>query len=74
MSVTYHALLSEDQDRPGMLYFGEARMALLDIEADFWGGVARRGPRWAGGQLTTHELYGIAMQAQASVVGKPCRR
>ena len=37
MSVTYHALLSEDQNRSGMLYFGEAQMALLDIEADFWG-------------------------------------
>jgi len=37
MALTYRDFLSEDKDRAGVLYFGGARMALLDIEAGFWG-------------------------------------
>lgn len=37
MATATHDLLSEDKDRPGVLNFGGARMALLDIEAGFWG-------------------------------------
>jgi len=33
--MSHHTLLSEGG--PGVLYFGGARMALLDIEAGFWG-------------------------------------
>jgi signal transduction histidine kinase len=36
VSQTYRDLLSEDERCPGTLYFGGARMALLDIEAGFW--------------------------------------
>jgi signal transduction histidine kinase/predicted hydrocarbon binding protein len=35
MTETFHSLFSEE--RPGVLRFGGARMALLDIEAGFWG-------------------------------------
>ncbi|MGC9333851.1 MAG: GAF domain-containing protein [Anaerolineae bacterium] len=35
MTLTHKTLLT--QDRPGVLHFGGARMALLDIEAGFWG-------------------------------------
>ena len=35
MTLIHHPLLSEE--RPGILRFGGARMALLDIEASFWG-------------------------------------
>jgi signal transduction histidine kinase/predicted hydrocarbon binding protein len=37
MSLTHQDLLSTDERQPGLLYFGGARMALLDIEAGFWG-------------------------------------
>ena len=37
MPVTHRDFLSEDEQRPGVLYFGGARMALLDIESGFWG-------------------------------------
>jgi len=37
MSLTYRDFLSEDEHRLGVLYFGGARTALLDIEAGFWG-------------------------------------
>ncbi|MBC8449199.1 MAG: hypothetical protein H8D78_15745 [Chloroflexi bacterium] len=37
MPLTYRGFLSEDEQRPGVLYFGGARMALLDIEAGSWG-------------------------------------
>ena len=35
MTETYRSLLSEDQ--PGVLRFGGARMALLDVKDGFWG-------------------------------------
>jgi len=35
MTLFHHPLLSEE--RPGILRFGGARMALLDVEASFWG-------------------------------------
>ena len=35
MSLNYDAFLSEE--RPGVLCFGGTRMALLEIEAGFWG-------------------------------------
>jgi signal transduction histidine kinase/PAS domain-containing protein len=37
MSLTHHDLISTDERQPGVLYFGGARMALLDLEAGFWG-------------------------------------
>ena len=37
MPLTYRDFLSTAEQRPGVLYFGGARMALLDIEAGFWG-------------------------------------
>jgi PAS domain S-box-containing protein len=37
MSLTHDDLLSTDERHPGLLYFGGARMAILDIEAGFWG-------------------------------------
>ena len=36
MSDSYHDLLQQDTQHPGVLRFGGARMALLDIEAGFW--------------------------------------
>jgi hypothetical protein len=36
MLLTYRDLLPTDEQRPGVLYFGGVRMALLDIEAGFW--------------------------------------
>ena len=37
MEPTYQDFLTEDPHRPGVLRFGGARMALLDIEAGLWG-------------------------------------
>jgi PAS domain S-box-containing protein len=37
MSLTHDTLLSTDERHPGLLYFGGARMAMLDIEAGYWG-------------------------------------
>lgn len=37
MPLTYRDFLSADDRRAGVLYFGGARMALLDVEAGFWG-------------------------------------
>ena len=37
MPLTCQGLISTDERQPGLLYFGGARMALLDIEAAFWG-------------------------------------
>jgi len=36
MNDSYRDLLQQDEQRPGVLRFGGARMALLDIEAGFW--------------------------------------
>lgn len=36
MNNSYRDLLQQDAQRPGILRFGGARMALLDIEAGFW--------------------------------------
>ena len=44
-------------DGPGMLRFGGARMALLDIEAGFWG-LRREMEAWMGGNLTHSVLAG----------------
>jgi hypothetical protein len=37
MPLTCRGFLSEDEQRPGVLDFGGARMALLDLEPGFWG-------------------------------------
>lgn len=37
MSKTYRDFLRADKKRPGVLYFGGARMVLLDVEGGFWG-------------------------------------
>jgi len=71
MSPTYRDFLSEDEQRPGMLLFGGARMALLDIEAGFWG--LRRqmealvGPRLTDAMLQQSGANGGASFAQAFV-------
>ena len=36
VTVTHQDLLSRDDQNPGILMFGGARMALLDVEAGFW--------------------------------------
>jgi signal transduction histidine kinase/predicted hydrocarbon binding protein len=37
MSHIYRDSLCPDEHQPGVLYFGGARMAMLDIQAGFWG-------------------------------------
>ena len=65
MSVTYHALLSGDRDRPGLLRFGGARMCLLDIEAGFWG-LRRQMEALVGRQLTDSVLQQAGANGGAS--------
>lgn len=71
MSPTYRDFLSEDERHPGMLLFGGARMALLDIKAGFWG--LRRqmealvGPRLTDAMLQQSGANGGASFARAFV-------
>ena len=69
MSEAYRDFLSDDEHHPGVLYFGGARMALLDIEAGFW--ALRRqmealvGRRLANGVLQQAGANGGASFARA---------
>jgi signal transduction histidine kinase/PAS domain-containing protein len=61
MSQTYRDFLSEDAACPGTLYFGGARMALLDIESGFWA-LRRQMEALVGRRLTD----GVLQQAGAN--------
>jgi PAS domain S-box-containing protein len=65
MTTTYHDLLSEDKDRPGVLNYGGARMALLDIEAGFWG-LRRQMEALVGRRLTDAVLQQAGVNGGAS--------
>ncbi|MGD8794241.1 MAG: PAS domain-containing protein, partial [Anaerolineae bacterium] len=73
MTMTYDTLLA--QERPGVLHFGGARMALLDVEAGFW--ALRRqtealiGPRLAEGVLQQAGANGGASFARAFAGEEP---
>lgn len=63
MTEDYRAYLSEE--RPGILTFGGARMALLDIEAGFWG-LRRQLEALAGPKLTDAVLQQAGVNGGAS--------
>jgi PAS domain S-box-containing protein len=63
MVQDYTAYLSEE--RPGVLHFGGARMALLDIEAGFWG-LRRQLEALAGPKLTDAVLQQAGVNGGAS--------
>jgi len=65
MSPTFRDLISEDPHRPGVLRFGGARMALLDIEAGFWG-LRRQIEALAGPRLTDAVLQQAGADGGAS--------
>jgi signal transduction histidine kinase/predicted hydrocarbon binding protein len=65
MPHTYRDFLSEDESRPGRLYFGGARMALLDIEAGFWA-LRRQMEALAGRRLTDAVLQQAGANGGAS--------
>ena len=63
MSLNYDAFLSEE--RPGVLCFGGTRMALLDIEAGFWG-LRRQMEALVGRRLTDSVLQQAGANGGAS--------
>jgi PAS domain S-box-containing protein len=63
MSPDYETFLSEE--RPGVLCFGGARMALLDVEAGFWG-LRRQMEALVGRQLTDTVLQQAGVNGGAS--------
>ena len=63
MTETYRSLVSEE--RPGFLRFGGARMALLDIEAAFWG-LRRQLEALVGKTLTDNVLQQAGANGGAS--------
>ncbi|MBE9471505.1 MAG: PAS domain-containing protein, partial [Chloroflexi bacterium] len=65
MALTYRDFLSEDKDHAGVLYFGGARMALLDIEAGFWG-LRRQVEALVGRRLTDIVLQQAGVNGGAS--------
>jgi len=65
MTQTYRDFLSADEGRPGVLYFGGARMALLDIEAGFWA-LRRRMEALVGRRLTDAVLQQAGVNGGAS--------
>jgi signal transduction histidine kinase len=65
MALTYRDFLSEDKDHAGVLYFGGARMALLDIEAGFWG-LRRQVEALVGRRLTDAVLQQAGANGGAS--------
>jgi PAS domain S-box-containing protein len=76
MSRTLGSLLSEE--RPGVLHFGGARMALLDVEAGFWA-IRRQMEALAGPKLTDIVLQqaganGGASFARAFIAESPVSR
>jgi PAS domain S-box-containing protein len=65
MSPTYRDSLSEDKNHPGVLSFGGVRMALLDIEAGFWG-LRRQMEALVGRRLTDAVLQQAGVNGGAS--------
>jgi len=65
MPLTYRDFLSEDAHSPGILHFGGARMALLDIEAGFWG-LRRQMESLVGRRLTNAVLQQAGANGGAS--------
>jgi two-component system nitrate/nitrite sensor histidine kinase NarX len=63
MTLNYDAFLSEE--RPGVLCFGGARMALLDIEVGFWG-LRRQMEALVGRRLTDAVLQQAGANGGAS--------
>jgi PAS domain-containing protein len=63
MTEIYQSLLSEEQ--PGILRFGGARMAMLDIEAGFWG-LRRQMEALVGPRLTDSVLQQAGANGGAS--------
>ncbi|NOZ28570.1 MAG: GAF domain-containing protein [Chloroflexi bacterium] len=63
--MTYRDLLTADERHRGMLYFGGARMALLDIEAGFWG-LRRQMESLVGRRLTDAVLQQAGAHGGAS--------
>ena len=63
MTETYLSLLSEE--RPGVLRFGGARMAMLDVEAAFWG-LRRQMEALVGPRLTDLVLQQAGANGGAS--------
>jgi signal transduction histidine kinase/PAS domain-containing protein len=63
MSLNYNAFLSEK--RPGVLCFGGTRMALLDMEAGFWG-LRRQMEALVGRRLTDRVLQQAGANGGAS--------
>ncbi|MBC7334649.1 MAG: GAF domain-containing protein [Clostridia bacterium] len=65
MDPTYRDFLSDDPHHPGVLRFGGARMALLDIEAGLWG-LRRQLEALVGPQLTDAVLQQAGANGGAS--------
>jgi signal transduction histidine kinase len=65
MAQTYRDFLSADEDCPGVLCFGGARMALLDIEAGFWA-LRRQMEALVGRRLTDAVLQQAGANGGAS--------
>jgi len=65
MPLTHRDFLSEDAHSPGILHFGGARMALLDIEAGFWG-LRRQMESLVGRRLTNAVLQQAGANGGAS--------
>ena len=65
MDPTYQDFLSEDPQRPGVLRFGGARMALLDVGAGFWG-LRRQMEALVGPRLTDAVLQQAGVNGGAS--------
>jgi len=65
MPLTYRDFLTEDPYHPGVLRFGGARMALLDIEAGFWG-LRRQIEALVGERLTDAVLQQAGVNGGAS--------
>ncbi|MGD2205504.1 MAG: GAF domain-containing protein [Anaerolineae bacterium] len=63
MMLTYDTLLA--QERPGVLHFGGARMALLDLEAGFWA-LRRQMETLVGARLTDDVLQQAGANGGAS--------
>jgi PAS domain S-box-containing protein len=63
--LNYRDLLAEGEGRPGVLHFGGARMAILDIAAGFWG-LRSQIEALAGQQLADDALQQAGVNGGAS--------
>jgi signal transduction histidine kinase/predicted hydrocarbon binding protein len=63
MQTSLNTLLTEE--KPGVLRFGESRMALLDVEAGFWG-LRRQMEALVGRQLTDNAIQQAGANGGAS--------